>query len=105
MGNLEEQHLLFRDGPSRPKGRNLKNNPRIVVHVQDGWDTVILEGSVSREVGRSKLASLKSDFVKKYRYAPDWSNPKTQRVFRVKPVMVHAWKAPRMHRSLVKFVF
>ena len=43
--------------------------------------------------------------VRKYRYKPDWSDERHQIVFRVKPRIAHAWNAPRMHRSLVNFVF
>ncbi len=68
-------------------------------------DTVILEGSAQREKRAERLSRLKKDYVRKYQYTPDWSNEVEQIVFRVEPKVIHAWKAPRMHRSLVKFVF
>jgi hypothetical protein len=81
------------------------NNPSLVVHLQDGMDTVIVEASARREKTRTVLDQLRKDYVRKYDYKPDWSNAKEQLVFRAEPKVVHAWKAPRMHRSLVKFVF
>jgi len=76
-----------------------------VVHVQDGNDTVILEGSARREKRVESLNRLRKDYVRKYEYTPDWSNEVEQIIFKVEPKIVHAWKAPRMHRSLVKFIF
>jgi hypothetical protein len=67
-------------------------------------DTVILEGSARIEKNPGKLKQLRKDYVNKYQYTPDWSNDKDQIVFRVEPRIAHAWKAPRMHRSLVKFI-
>ena len=76
-----------------------------MVHVQDGNDTVILEGSARREKRAERLNQLRRDYVGKYQYTPDWSNEVEQIVFRVEPRIVHAWKAPRMYRNLVKFIF
>lgn len=87
------------------KGRNLLSNPRLVVHVPDGYDTVIVEGSARREKDVRVLRQLSKDYTRKYRYTPNWSNERDQIVFRVEPKVIHAWKAPRMHRSLVKFIF
>src|SRR6266705_3211152 len=42
---------------------------------------------------------------RKYEYKPDWSDEQHQIVFKVKPRIAHAWNAPRMHRSLVNFIF
>ncbi len=104
-GVWRKNRFYFETDPRGPKGRNLKSNPRIVVHCQDGWDTVIMRGIVEREKNSRKLALLKRDFARKYHYTPDWSDEKTQIVLKVTPRLVHAWKAPRMHRSLVNFIF
>jgi len=97
--------FYFETDPRSPKGRNLLNNRRIVFHLQDGMDTVIVEAIARREKARSMLNQLRRDYIRKYQYKPDWSNDKEQIVFRVEPKIVHAWKAPRMHRNLVKFIF
>jgi general stress protein 26 len=104
-GIWKQNSFYFETDPNSIKGRNLSNDQRIVVHVQDGNDTVILEGSARIEKKPEKLKQLRKDYVNKYQYTPDWSNEKDQIVFRVEPMIVHAWKAPRMHRSLVKFIF
>jgi hypothetical protein len=73
--------------------------------VQDGLDTVIVEGSVGRITEVKELSHLQADYLRKYDYKPDWSDERRQVVFRLTPSVIHAWKAPRMHRSLVNFVF
>jgi general stress protein 26 len=104
-GIWKNDQLYFETDPKSPKGRNLVKNPRIVFHVQDGMDTVIVKGTAEREKDPRKLNVLKTDYVQKYEYKPDWSDEQNQIVFRVKPRIAHAWKAPRMHRSLVNFIF
>ncbi len=104
-GIWKDNRFYFETDPNSIKGRNLSNNQNIVVHVQDGSDTVIVEGRAEREKAVRVLDQLRKDYTKKYRYTPDWSDRLRQIVFRVEPLVVHAWKAPRMHRSIVKFVF
>jgi len=87
------------------KGRNLRSNPAVVVHVQDGLDTVIVEGRATQETNSEVLGALLKEYARKYDYRPDWSDSRAQVVFRVQPLVAHAWRAPRMHASLVNFVF
>src|SRR4029077_16521740 len=51
--------FFFETDPNSPKGRNLANNPRIVFHVQDGMDTVIVEGIAEKEKNPGRLRLLK----------------------------------------------
>lgn len=104
-GIWKNNTLYFETDPDSPKGRNLRKNPRIVFHVQDGMDTVIVRGVAETEKNATTLRMLKTEYVRKYDYKPDWSDKEHQIVFRVKPKIAHAWRAPRMHRSLVNFVF
>jgi general stress protein 26 len=104
-GIWRENMFFFETDPNSVKGRNLSNNESVVVHLQDGNDAVILEGKARKEKRSEKLNWLKKDYARKYQYTPDWSNERSQIVFRVEPRIAHAWKAPRMHRSLVKFIF
>jgi len=104
-GIWKHNSLYFETDPRSAKGRNLSSNPRLVVHVQDGNDTVIVEGTARREKSARALGLLLKEYARRYSYTPNWSNELDQIVFKVEPRIVHAWKAPRMHRSLVKFVF
>ena len=104
-GIWKKNKFYFETDPKSVKGKNLSNNQSLVFHIQDGMDTVIVEGSARKEKTTRVLNQLKKDYVRKYQYTPDWSNDLDQIVFRVEPKVAHAWKAPRMHRSLVKFIF
>lgn len=104
-GIWRDNSLYFETDPGSVKGKNLSINPRLVVHIQDGMDTVIVEGIAHRETDGRVLSQLRRHYARKYRYTPDWSNETKQVVFKIRPKTIHAWKAPRMHRSLVKFVF
>jgi len=104
-GIWKQSRFYFETAPNSVKGRNLSSNQSLVVHVQDGNDTVILEGTTRREKTTEAMNQLRKDYLRKYQYTPDWSNEQEQIVFMVEPKIIHAWKAPRMHRSLVKFIF
>jgi len=54
-GIWKENKFYFETDPNSAKGRNLLNNQSIVVHVEDGNDTVIVEGSALREKKTERL--------------------------------------------------
>jgi len=89
-GIWKTKRFYFETAPNSVKSRNLSNNPNLVVHVQDGNDTVILEGSAQREKRVESLNRLRKDYVRKYEYTPDWSNEVEQIIFKVEPKIVHA---------------
>jgi len=97
--------FYFETDPGSTKGRNLRANPAVVVHIQDGLDTVIVEGRAALETDPSVLTALLREYARKYDYRPDWSDSGAQVVFRVRPRVAHAWHAPRMHANLVNFLF
>jgi nitroimidazol reductase NimA-like FMN-containing flavoprotein (pyridoxamine 5'-phosphate oxidase superfamily) len=91
-GIWDNDKFYFETDPKSPKGRNLARNPRIGFHVQDGLDTVIVEGTAEKERDPRKLKLLNAQYVRKYEYKPDWSDEQRQIVFRVKPRIAHAWR-------------
>jgi nitroimidazol reductase NimA-like FMN-containing flavoprotein (pyridoxamine 5'-phosphate oxidase superfamily) len=56
-GIWKENMLYFETDPNSVKGRNLSNNESVVVHVQDGNDTVIPEGKSSEREEIRKVES------------------------------------------------
>lgn len=75
---------LFYDGsPDTVHARNLAADPRCVLHIGDGWETVIVEGSSRRSVPLDAAAGgpVAAEFARKYGergYAPEpdsWSGP------------------------------
>lgn len=97
--------FFFESAPNSVKARNLETNPRAVVHIQDGYDTVIVEGRAVRETDPQVLKRLEGLYATKYDYRPVWTGDGSQTVHRVVPNVANAWKNPRMHVSAVRFVF
>ena len=97
--------FYFETDPNSVKGRNLRSNPTVVVHIQDGLDTVIVEGRAAPETDSDVLRALLREYARKYDYRPDWSDSRAQLVFRAQPVVAHAWRAPKMHANSVNFIF
>lgn len=104
-GIWDGRRFYFETDPGSVKGRDLVGDPRVVVHLQDGKDTVIVEGIAARFTKAKKMELLRQGYVAKYGYKPDWSDETRQVVFEVVPKVAHAWRVPRMHQSLVNFVF
>jgi hypothetical protein len=57
--------LAFSTDPSSLKARNLRRDPRVVIHLESGDDVVLLEGSV-RTLDAVADADLVSSFVTEY---------------------------------------
>jgi general stress protein 26 len=104
-GIWKSNTFYFESDPGSVKAKNIEENPRVIVHVQDGLDTVIMRGTAARERGQHELKKLRRDYVRKYEYDPDFSDESHHAAFMVKTRVVHAWKAPKLHRTLVKFLF
>ena len=104
-GIWKSNRFYLETDPNSVKGRNLRSNPAVVVHIQDGLDTVIVRGRATPETDRAVLGTLLKEYARKYDYRPDWSDSRAQVVFRVEPWVAHAWRAPRMHANLVNFIF
>ncbi len=82
---------LYFDGlPTTTWGRNLADRSEVTLHVEDGADTVILEGSVEDLTTDTPLGQRIADaWTAKYgRLAPDAA---TCGVFRLRPRRARAW--------------
>lgn len=71
---LDESFMFSTDLSSR-KGRNLAQNPRLVVHLESGDDVVILAGTPERIACRSVLERFTAAYDTKYQFRPDIDNP------------------------------
>jgi hypothetical protein len=86
------------------KHRNLKANPRAVVHLDDSEHAVIVEGRCEEIVPDERLARRLSELSKsKYGYGPDPANYATTGVWRLRPDRVISWQ--RFPRDATRFVF
>ncbi len=65
-GVWHEGALYFGSDPQSRKARNFAHNPHIVVHLESGDDTVILEGKVSEERDPARIAPVDRLYAAKY---------------------------------------
>jgi PPOX class probable F420-dependent enzyme len=94
--------VLFSTDPQSVKGRNLASRPDVVIHLESGDETVVVEGRAERVTG----AELPSDFVDaydaKYGHRVDTSNPAFA-FYRVRPERVLAWREADFPTSATRF--
>lgn len=82
--------IYFDGSPATTWGRNLSDRPEIALHVEDGADTVILEGRVEDLTTDASLGQRIADaWTAKYgRLAPDAA---TRGIFRLRPKRARGW--------------
>lgn len=78
-------HLHFGGGRSTRKAKNLEVNPRVSIHLEDGWDVVIIEGRVEEVLDQEVQTRL--DDVYEEKYGMRHGTP----IWRVIPKRVFAW--------------
>jgi hypothetical protein len=84
---LEGAVLWSTDDGSR-KGRNLRANPAVVVHLESGDDAVMLEGTAETADDVALLAKFADSYQAKYGFRPD---PSQGGVYALRPSVVLAW--------------
>jgi hypothetical protein len=80
-----DDHLHFGGGRGTRKAKNLDADPRVSIHLEDGWDVVIIEGR-AEEVLDTELQTRLDD-VYEEKYGMRHGTP----VWRVVPSRVFAW--------------
>jgi hypothetical protein len=94
-----DEGVLWSSAPSSVKARNLDRDPRVVVHLESGDETVILEGEVARKPIDDAAADA---YGEKYGHRPDpsmtgrpWMHLVPQRAF--------AWREADYPHSATRF--
>jgi PPOX class probable F420-dependent enzyme len=82
--------VWFSTGRTSRKARNLDRNPAVVVHLESGDDTVILEGDVTEAHDPEALRRFADAYEAKYEYRLDVSD-RDAPVFRLRPVSAYTW--------------
>lgn len=105
-GVWHEGMLYFGTAPASRKGRNLKANPAVVVHLESGDDTVIFEGTIAETQDADLLKQIAVVYNRKY--FPN--NPETDVVssgplFYLKPEKVLAWQEKDFPRTATRWRF
>lgn len=80
-----DDFIHFGGGRGTRKAKNLARNPRVSIHLEDGWDVVIIEG-VAEEVLDEAL-QVRLDDAYEEKYGIRHGTP----VWRVSPKRVFAW--------------
>jgi hypothetical protein len=94
--------FFFGSGRSSAKSRNLAANPAIIVHLESGDETVILEGR-AKPVLDDELAQRVDDaYGPKYDFTPD-SSGDSDPWFGVSPKRAYAWDERSYPSSATQF--
>ena len=99
-----DERLWFSTGPSTQKGRNLAHNSAVVVHLESGDDTVILEGEVYPERERAALEPFVRAYDEKYGYKVDPADESTP-VFVIRPQSAYTWTEQDFPRTATRWAF
>lgn len=83
-----EGALYFGSGLESQKARNFANQPEIVVHLESGDDTVILEGRVAQEHDAARIAPVDKLYAAKY---PPFDPTPSSMFFVLRPHTALAW--------------
>jgi hypothetical protein len=82
--------FFFGSGRESAKSRNLAANPDIVVHLESGDETVILEGRAEPVLDEALERRVDKVYGPKYDFTPD-SSGESDPWFVVRPKRAYAW--------------
>lgn len=100
-GLWHDERFYFGTGRTSRKGRNLADNPHMVVHLESGDEAVILEG-VAETVAEPELhAALDRAYQEKY----DVPLTGEALILRLKPTLVMAWREKDFPGSATRWRF
>ena len=97
-----EEAFWFSTGRTSAKGRNLARNPAIVVHLESGDETVILEGDVEEAAG--DLERYADAYEAKYAYRPSTVD-ETNVTYVLRPRAAQTWTESGFPRDATRWVF
>lgn len=86
------------------KGRNLAENPRVVVHLESGDDVVILEGDADEVSSASMLARFADAYEAKYRWRPGTDGDPGV-TYALRPRVAFTWRERDFPQSAIRWLF
>ena len=98
-----DETFYFGTGPTSCKGRNLAVNPAIVVHLESGDDSVILEGVAEPLTDASLLERYADAYEAKYQFRPDTSKP--EGTYMLRPRVAFGWRERDFPTSATRWRF
>ncbi len=79
-------------------------DPGIVIHLESGDDTVILEGEVERPNDRDALTRFADAYEKKYAYRTELSS-EGHGIYLLRPRVAQTWTDKDYTRTAARWVF
>jgi nitroimidazol reductase NimA-like FMN-containing flavoprotein (pyridoxamine 5'-phosphate oxidase superfamily) len=96
--------FVFGSGRDSAKSRNLAANPAVVVHLESGDETVILEGRAEPVLDEELERRVDEVYGSKYDFKPDASG-ESDPWFIVRPKRAYAWIEASYPTSATRFDF
>ena len=96
--------FFFGSGRESAKSRNLAANPAIVVHLESGDETVIIEGFAQPVLEDALERRVDEFYGAKYDFTPD-SSGESDPWFVVRPKRAYAWTESGYPGSATQFDF
>lgn len=103
-GIWQDGAVWFSTDPKSTKGRNMARDPRIVVHLESGDDTVVLEGQVEHPSDRAELERFVEAYEKKYGYRIELGTENFG-IFVLLPRVAHTWTEKDFPGTATRWVF
>jgi PPOX class probable F420-dependent enzyme len=99
-----EGEVWFGTNPSSTKGRNLARDPRVVVHLESGDDTVILEGEAELPTDHAALERFVEVYEQKYGHRIELRET-NEGIFALRPRIAQTWTESDFARNATRWVF
>jgi general stress protein 26 len=98
-----EGAFFFGTGGSSAKARNLDANPAVVLHLESGDETVIVEGTAELVHDADLTRRVNDVYEPKYGWRVD--GPEGSRLYAVRPRRAYAWAERDYTESATQFDF
>lgn len=96
--------VWFSTDPNSAKGRNIARDPRIVIHLESGDDTVVLEGEVERLGDRTGLEGFVDAYEEKYGHRIELGT-ESFGIYVLRPKVAQTWTEQDYPRTAVRWIF
>jgi len=96
--------LYFSTASASRKGRNLRRNPSIAVHLESGDDALMFEGRAEMVSDRAVFARYAEVYEAKYGWRLEWGKP-GEVTYAVRPRVAFTWTEKAFPTMATRWVF
>src|SRR6266516_5969550 len=96
--------VWFSTDPGSAKGHNITRDPRVVVHLESGDETVVLEGDAAHPTDRSALERFVELYEEKYGHRIQLGE-QNHGIYAVRPRVAQTWTEQGFPRNAARGVF